>query len=174
MIQQNIEAECFKALSDFTVTQEVDFHATDQVVTFHASVRTPKLLLYDDLTNTQVMEYLPNSTNLKAYINWHLNSSTPAELKFQCHALGKAIGQYISAFHHYTDANLRETLKANSQMQSLKHMINYDLMLDRVGQFPGVLGDAKSIFTAVKEMALKELGHEKDLKITHGDLWPGK
>ena len=174
MTQQNVEAECFKALSDFTVTQEVESHATNQVETFHASVRTPKLLLYDDLSNTQVMEYLPNSTNLKAYINSHLNSATPAELEPHCHALGKALGHYISACHHNTDDKLRETLKSNSQMQNLKHMINYDWMLDRIGQLPEILGDAKSTFTAVKEMAWKELDHEGELMITHGDLWPGK
>ncbi|KAK0123703.1 hypothetical protein ONS95_008713 [Cadophora gregata] len=169
----NIEAECFKALADFTVTEEVAAPTSQRDVTFRTSVRTPKVFLYDASTNTQVIEYLPNYANLKDYICSHINSATSFEMMPHCRALGKAIGQYISAFHKNSDVKLRETLRGNRQMQSLKHMINYDWMIDRVDQFPDILGGAKSVLTEVKDMALKELENEGDLSFIHGDLCPG-
>ncbi|KAH7377528.1 kinase-like domain-containing protein [Cadophora sp. MPI-SDFR-AT-0126] len=169
----NIEAECFKTLANFSTIKAIESHGSQADGKLCAIVRTPRLYHYDDSKHTQIMEYLARSANLKSWIYSHLNSNTSLELKPQCHALGKAIGEFVAAFHNNTDAKLRQTLKGNSQMQGLKHMINYDWMLDRVAQFPDIFEDAKGTFTEVKDMALRELENERHLKVTHGDLCPG-
>ena len=78
-------------------------------------------------------------------------------------------------FNRKTDAKLHEELERNKAMQALKHMINYDWLLQRVDQFPSILEEAREVFVKVKEQALDELNAvPEDLKPIHGDLWPGK
>ncbi len=60
-------------------------------------------------------------------------------------------------------------------MQSLKHMINYDWLIERIEQFSTIVEEAMEVFVKVKERALNELKPEpEDLAPIHGDLWPGK
>lgn len=61
-------------------------------------------------------------------------------------------------------------LRSNEQMQSLKHMINYDWLLQRVDQFPEILSEARDVFYQVKLQALLE----SDDKPIHGDFCPQK
>jgi thiamine kinase-like enzyme len=74
-----------------------------------------------------------------------------------------------------TDPKLYTKLMKNKEMQDLKHMINYDWLLERIDQFPKVLGEARDVFVKVKEQAMEELkANPKALVPIHGDLWPGK
>jgi hypothetical protein len=111
----------------------------DQASPLQFVVRTPKCYLYDDAIKTQIQEYLPNGINLKSYVLQNFPSPTPEFLRPQCHQLGKALAQYISRFNRKTDAKLRKEVERNKEMQALKHMINYDWILERVDQFPGIL-----------------------------------
>jgi hypothetical protein len=165
---QQIEAECLKELGPFRINP-------DQASTFQYVVRTPKRYLYDDVTNTQIQEYLPSGIDLKTYALQNFPSPTPEALRPQCHQLGKALAQYITGFNGKTDAKLHEELRRNKEMQALKHMINYDWLLQRVDQFPGILEETREVFVNVKEQALDELNAAPgELKPIHGDFWPGK
>lgn len=165
---QQIEGECLKELAPFRTNPH-------QTSTFQYVVRAPKCYLYDDATNTQIQEYLPNGINFKTYALQNFPSPTPKSLRPQCHQLGKALAQYIMGFNRKTDAKLHEELERNKAMQALKHMINYDWLLQRVDQFPSILEEAREVFVKVKEQALDELNAvPEDLKPIHGDLWPGK
>lgn len=142
---------------------------------------------YNDETKTMVQEYLPNGTNLKDYALKHFASPTPEALRSQCHQLGKALAEYITDFHQRTGAETREWRASNGtlpepelhrvvknakDMQSLKHIINNDWLIQRVDQFPDILGGARPLFESVKKMALTEL--EGELLPIHGDYWTGK
>jgi hypothetical protein len=102
-------------------------------------------------------------------------SPTPESLQPQCHQLGKVLAQYITGFNRMTDPKLYAMLMKNKEMQDLKHMINYDWLIERIDQFPVVLEEAREIFVKVKEQALEELKAKSEtLAPIHGDLWPGK
>lgn len=180
---KGIEVQCLEELGPFRIK-------LDQVSAFRYIVRTPRCYLYDNLVHTQVQEYLPDSVTLKAYILNNFASPTPESLQPQCHDLGKALGTWITGFHHKTDSeikqwsikkgnepkpNLYTALETNKDMQKLKHMINYDWLLQRVDQFPDILGEAKEVFEEVKKEAMRELnGAPEDLTSIHGDLCAGK
>lgn len=157
---------------------------------YNYAVRTPRCLLYDDESNTQVQELLPNGANLKAYVLENYPSPTPDSLRPQCHQLGKVLAQYITDFHRRSQAEveawrtgpagtpepkLYAALKTQNQMQGLKHMINFDWLQERVAMFPGMLEEAKDVFEKVKQLASEELkGAHGDLMPIHGDFWTGK
>jgi hypothetical protein len=165
---QQIEEECLKELAPYRID-------SDAGNTFTYVIRTPKCYLYDDTTHTQIQEYLPNGINLKAYVLNNFASPTSESLRPQCHQLGKALARYVTGFNGQTDPKLHADLKRNKEMQGLKHMVNYDWLLERVDQCPGILEEAREVFAKVKEQALEELkGNRDELKPIHGDLWPGK
>jgi hypothetical protein len=165
---KQIEEECLKELGTFRVT-------SDHANLFKYVVRTPKCCFYDDATHTQIQEYVPNGINLKTYMLTNFSSPTAESFRPQCHQLGKALAQYIPGFNSKTDRKLYQELKRNKEMQDLKHMINYDWLIQRIDQFPAILEEAREVFIKVKEQALEELkGSPEDLAPIHGDFWPGK
>jgi hypothetical protein len=167
-LQKKIEEECLIELDSFRIKP-------DTANGFKYVVRTPKCYLYDDATHTQVQEYLPKGINLKEYILQNFSSTTHEALRPQCYQLGKVLAQYILGFNRMTDPKLYTKLWKNNEMQDLKHMINYDWLLERIDQFPKVLGGAKEVFVKVKKQALYELlANSEALAPIHGDLWPGK
>ncbi|KAH6672005.1 kinase-like domain-containing protein [Halenospora varia] len=156
-----IENECLKALATFRIPNYI--------------VKTPKTYFYDDAAHTAIQEYLPNGIDLKTYLLKSLASPTLPFFQPACHELGKSLSLYITELYQVVESipDLHKELKGNIQMQDLKHMINYDWLLERVIQFPEILAEAKEVFVKVKEQALVELKSPKDLKYIHGDFWPG-
>lgn len=165
-----VEDKCLKALGSFTATPVGD--AGNNAF----RVRTPKYLPFDQAETTQIQEYLPDSLSLKEYVLKHCSSPTPASLEPRFRQLGTALGRWLREFHDWaTDqTSLRHNVAANKEMQQMKHMINFQWLLDRVGQFPTVLGGAESLFHEVKDAALAELGGAEALQVVHGDFWTGK
>ncbi|KAJ4199964.1 hypothetical protein NW767_007944 [Fusarium falciforme] len=151
----------------------------------NCTVRTPRCFYYDDDTKTQIQEYLPNTVDLKTYIQTHFSWSTLKKLELPCRNVGKTLAEYISKFHLASEHMVQRTaamegaqsppkqfpaLRSNEQMQSLKHMINYDWLLQRIDQFPEILSEARDVFYQVKLQALLE----SDDKPIHGDFCPQK
>ncbi|KAF5591450.1 phosphotransferase enzyme family [Fusarium pseudocircinatum] len=152
------------------------------------TVRTTTLYAYDAETKTLVLEYLPNAVDLKTYSLSHFPSPTPEYLRKPAHELGKVLARYMVKFHDMTREIVQKSLKqkhtqqllgfnrvidSSNDMQRLKHWINFDWMIDRVSQFPGILSEAKDILHLVKNMALKELSDPSaDLALIHGDYYP--
>ncbi|KAF4987439.1 hypothetical protein FDECE_15429 [Fusarium decemcellulare] len=175
-----VEAVCLSELK----SAEVQLNGLDSAKYI---VRTPKCFRYDHETKTQILEYLPGVVDLKAYMLNHFPSPTPRSLEPQCHNIGKALAEYMVKFHSEARKaflrrdeepniepfpTLRVGLKYSGDMQALKHMINYDWLLERIDQFPDVLSEARGIFLQVKEEALKELSSELGLTAIHGDFCP--
>lgn len=155
----------------------------DESEPYNFVVRTPKLF-HSDVGNSriQVQEYLENGVDLKTYaLKTYANSNSEAT-KQQCLQLGKALGRWLKGFHEWnvlqeeqrSEKQLRGIVADNDYLQTLKHTINYSWLLDRVKQFPSVLGDAQDVFEQVRDMAQEELDCEDDLQAIHGDFWTGK
>lgn len=153
----------------------------DQLGGANCTARTPRCFYYDDDTKTQIHEYLPNTVDLKTYVQNHFSWSTPKNLELSCRNIGKKLAEYISKFHLTSEQSTAiegaqsppkrfPALRSNEQMQSLKHMINYDWLLQRIDQFPEILSGARDVFYQVKLRALLESGD----KPIHGDFCPQK
>ncbi|KAF4479787.1 hypothetical protein CGCF415_v001806 [Colletotrichum fructicola] len=174
----NVEAACLKELEAMSLrlrSQE----------SFSITVKSPRCYVYDEETKTQIQEYLPNAVHLKKHLLKFPPSDTPIDLRPQYQNIGSAMAKYISKFHELTNSilesdeqdgtgsSLKEALYKDNQMQKLKHMINYDWLLERVAQFPSILGHMRGIFEEVKGQALEEIrGVNKTLTVIHGDFCP--
>ncbi|KAI1374637.1 kinase-like domain-containing protein [Hypoxylon crocopeplum] len=165
-----IEEECLKALSAFSIVGRAD-----ESDPYDFIVRTPKFFYFDEKNNSQVQEYLQNGVDLKTYALKAYAESNLEETKHQCLQLGKALGRWLRAFHNWAaqQAELRSIVAGNKELQQLKHMINFSWLLDRVKQFPSILGDAEGVFEEVKNMATAELADKSQLQAIHGDFWSG-
>ncbi|KAJ5624873.1 hypothetical protein N7510_001182 [Penicillium lagena] len=167
-----IETECLRLLASFQFTLH-----HERALQF--IIKTPRCYLYHERTNNQILEYIPGAINLKQYSLKNFLSPTAESLRSKCHWLGKALAQYITAFHNGVPQGLKErkflaTLQLNQDMQNLKHMINYDWLLQRIEDFPHILNGARDIFVQVKEMAQKELENSSPRLVPiHGDFWTG-
>ncbi|KAI1185491.1 kinase-like domain-containing protein [Nemania serpens] len=165
-----IEEECLKALTEIPIEGKAELSGE-----INFTVRTPKLYHFDEKNNTQVQEILHNGKDLKNYALGTYSPNTPDAVRPQCLQLGRALGTWLRNFHNWsaTQAGLRKIVTKNKDLQRLKHLINFSWLLDRVGQFPSILGEAKDVFEKVKDMAAKELENEDGLQIIHGDFWTG-
>ncbi|OTA81773.1 hypothetical protein M434DRAFT_401239 [Hypoxylon sp. CO27-5] len=166
----HIEKECLKALSAFPIAREAD-----ESDPYNFAVRTPKFFHFDDANNTQVQEYLQNGLDLKTYALKTYAGSNSETTKHQCLQLGKALGRWLRGFHNWAaqQASLRTIVAGNKELQLLKHIINFTWLLDRIKQFPSILGDSEGVFQEIKNMAAAELNDESKLQVIHGDFWSG-
>ena len=132
--------------------------------------RTPKYYHHDRTTHTQVLEWVSQGINLKAYALKYFLLTLPTCIT-QCTQLGGTLSKYAQEFHKLSE--VFEPLRDNCDMQKLKQMINYDWLVERIAMFPEILEEAREDFVKVKEMATVELTTEKLVSI-HGDFWTGK
>ncbi|KAI2782880.1 kinase-like domain-containing protein [Daldinia loculata] len=165
-----IEEECLKALSAFPIVGKADESDPHNFI-----VRTPKFYYFDETNNTQIQEYLQSGIDLKMHT---LTVESGADLEITKHQslqLGKALGRWLKGFHNWAaqQPGLRRAVVANKELQQLKHTINFSWLLDRVKQFPNVLGGAEGVFEEVGKMAAAELEDDNQLQVIHGDFWTG-
>ncbi|KAI0424277.1 kinase-like domain-containing protein [Xylaria sp. FL1042] len=166
-----IEEECLRALSKFPIEGKAALPGH----TVNFTVRTPKFYHFDEQNSTQIQEILRDGEDLKTYALSTYPANTPDTARPHCHQLGRALGKWLREFHTWsaTQTELRKTVAENTDIQQLKHFINFSWLLDRVAQFPSILSEAKEVFEKVKDMAAKELEDESRLQAIHGDFWTG-
>ncbi|TRX92460.1 hypothetical protein FHL15_006627 [Xylaria flabelliformis] len=165
-----IEEEALRALSKFPIEGKAGSQGN-----IHFTVRAPKLFHFDEQNNTQIQEILRGGKDLKTYALATYPANTPEAVRPQCFQLGRALGKWLRDFHDWsaTQAELRKTVAGNTDIQQLKHFINYSWLLDRAQQFPAILSGSIDVFEKVKDMAAKELEDESGLQVIHGDFWTG-
>lgn len=133
---------------------------------FSHSVKTPKLLLFLEDTNTQVHEDFSDTVELKALILSDTLSRPIAA------SIGHALGDWLRSFHTWSST---QKLPTNEPMQKLKHLVTYESFIEVLERFPNVLQDNKTTLEEVKDMATKELLHPtEDWATIHADFWSGK
>ncbi|KAI0115844.1 kinase-like domain-containing protein [Nemania sp. FL0031] len=170
LFRAHIEGECLKALSELPIDGTAELSGS-----INFTVRAPKFYHFDEKNSTQVQEILPNSKDLKTYALSTYSADTSDAARPQCLQLGRSLGKWLWNFHNSsaTQASLQKTVAENTDMQQLKHFINFSWLLDRVEQFPSILSEAKGVFEKVKDMAAKEPEDESRLQAIHGDFWTG-
>ncbi|KAJ5385633.1 hypothetical protein N7517_003544 [Penicillium concentricum] len=138
------------------------------------TVKSPRLLDFNRDTDTQVVEDLPNSIDLKNFLLSEVSHDLPESLGRD---LGTALGSWLRSFHLWTDEEQHtKDLGANTVMKDLKFWVNYTLLMDTVESFPGILEDYRDIFENIRDLAATELkrqNHDDGYGIIHGDFWTG-
>ncbi|KAI0013970.1 kinase-like domain-containing protein [Xylariaceae sp. FL0662B] len=165
-----VEKKCLKAMSKFPILGK-----TGSGSPYSYIVRTPKFYHFDKPSNTQVQEYLPNASDLKTYALNTYASPTPETLRRQCFQLGVTLGRWLRSFHDWAGQQpvLRKIVAANKEMQELKLMINFSMLIGQIKQSSHILGDAQRVLEEVASMATFELDNESQLQVIHGDFWTG-
>ncbi|KAJ6141587.1 hypothetical protein N7470_009977 [Penicillium chermesinum] len=128
----------------------------------NVSVKAPRLLHFDREANTQVLEDLPDSVDLK---NFLISALSREVSKPTARSLGKALGPLP----------LKKSL-ADNKLKGLKHYINYSMLLETIPNFPDILKADASTFARVRDYAAAEPQEDDpnaDYGIIHGDFWTG-
>ncbi|KAI9682237.1 MAG: hypothetical protein M1817_000291 [Caeruleum heppii] len=134
------------------------------------TVRCPRALHEFPQDHVHVLEYLPESSDLKAL----LCQSDCNEAFAQ--GVGSALGSWAKQFHcwglHSDQAELRQRLNKNDQARELKYRINCGRLQSTIEEFPALLGAHAQLFQAVSHK-MKEIADDRDNGIIHGDFWTG-
>lgn len=141
-------------------------------------MKTPRVFQFDRETNTQIMEDLPNSLDLK---NFLLSDLSHGVSESSGRSLGRSLGSWLRSFHDWADkseqAETRSLFAQNGTGRDLKFYINYSMLIDTVANFPDILEESRGVFEEVKSFAaaeLKKSDREEGFGIIHGDFWTGK
>lgn len=142
------------------------------------AVKTPRLLDFNRETDTQVLEDLPYSIDLK---NFLLSEVSRDLSESSGRALGSALGSWLRLFHHWAaeeqQMESRKVLGENKVMKDLKFWVNYTLLMNTIENFPSILEQDRDIFEKIRDLAAAELerqDHDNGYGIIHGDFWTGK
>lgn len=141
-------------------------------------MKTPRVFDFDRETNTQILEDLPNSLDLKNFLLSDLCQDVSVS---SGRLLGRSLGRWLKSFHDWAgkgeQAEVRSFLAQNESMKGLKFYVNYSMLMDTIANFPGVLEESRGVFEEVKTFAAAEMrksDHEDGFGIIHGDFWTGK
>jgi hypothetical protein len=130
------------------------------------------LHFYPDI-NTQIYTDLPSSLDLKSYVLKHADSLPLAS----CSRLGSALGRWLRFFHAWVmrpeQRELVEKMKGNADMVQLKYRVNYEVLVNTVDMFPGILEGDRGDFERVRDKVKMEIESGEGILI-HGDFWTGK
>ncbi|KAK3900275.1 kinase-like domain-containing protein [Staphylotrichum tortipilum] len=140
------------------------------------AVRAPKAYDYEGTLETRLMEYLPDSLNIKDYALKNFSAGSDSTRKPACVAFGHALGAWLHSFHAWAarpeQAEFQKLAESNKAMSEVKFTANYTLLVANVDLYPEILADAKETFEKVKEMAAAELSLP-NLQPVHADFWTG-
>lgn len=142
------------------------------------TVKAPELLHFDSDTDTQIVEDLPDSVDLKTFLLSNVSSDVS---KASAEALGRALGSWLRSFHDWGNnedqSGCKATLGENESMKQLKFWVNYTMLIDTIANFPDILDQSRDVFEQVRDFAATELtkqNHDDEYGIIHGDFWTGK
>ncbi|KAJ5752205.1 hypothetical protein N7520_009122 [Penicillium odoratum] len=140
------------------------------------TVKTPRVFYFNKETNTQVLEDLPKSLDLK---NFLLSDLAKGASEAMGRSLGRSLGTWLRSFHDWADKpeqkECRSLLAQNQAMKTLKFHVNYALLVDTIAQFPALLEQSRSVFEDVKSLAERDMNNKDQggCGIIHGDFWTG-
>ena len=146
-----------------------------------ATVRPPRLYLYDRESNIQVLEDFSNTNGLRAMMfsaDAHNLLPSPSTA-----TIGRHLGVWLRSFHTWASAPEQAALRAqmwqNDPMRKIKYLFTYDSVLKVLENYPELLeGHEKTLDTILDAMA-KEFERPSTEEgdgygLLHGDFWSGK
>jgi hypothetical protein len=141
-------------------------------------VKTPRVFHFNAETNTQILEDLPNSVDLKHFL---LSELAQGVSESSARALGSSLGSWLRSFHEWgamqQQSETRGLLNENKTMKDLKFYVNYSMLMDTIANFPSILEESRGVFEEVRTFAAAELtkdAHDDEYGLIHGDFWTGK
>lgn len=145
-------------------------------------IRAPKLYMFDDATNTQVLEDLGGTLDVQAILE-----SPGVEKVFSdgsANSVGRALGTWLLTFHTWTSApgqtSVRDAIGSNESMQKLKYSVWYGMFIDILEGYPELLQDGHKEKLEKVQQAMRidtdefVTGRTKHCGLIHGDFWSGK
>jgi hypothetical protein len=141
----------------------------------------PRLYLYDQETNTQVLEDFSNADGFRAMLfsaNAHNLLPSPSTA-----AIGRHLGVWLRCFHARASAPEQAALRAqmwqNDHMRKIKYLFTYDNVLKVLENFPELLEGHEKTLGAIRDVVAKEFERPSTEEgcgygLIHGDFWSGK
>lgn len=170
----------------------------DAVAAFHpqlngddVTIKTPRFYLFDRQTNTQVIEDLVDTDDLKSvfFLDHDARSLRFGLPPSTALAIGRHLGSWLRSFHDWASApeqaGVRTSVGENRSMRDLKRMVTYDGVLAVLRNYPDeLLGDG---IEATLQIIADRMGEEFEKPLPkenepledgwgliHGDYWSGK
>lgn len=167
--RQIYEETMLKALNDFSPGS--------------LTVKPPHLYLFDQETNTQVIEDLQDAVTVLSFFT--SPTANTVLTRPVASSIGHELGSWLRQFHDWAaspaQSALWNVIGHNEPMRGLKRRITYDSFLEVLENFPWALDGDKETLERVREMGAEEFAKqatdERDIKgfgIVHGDFWMGK
>jgi fructosamine-3-kinase len=146
------------------------------------SLRTPHLYRFDRKTNTQILEDLADTIDVKSVLE---SSTASSVLSWSIStAIGRVLGAWLRSFHSWASepaqAGLRRDMGNNEPMRKLRYAISYAGFVDVVRKFPQLWEAHGKALEEVRDMATAEYAKtiqenaEEMWGLIHGDFWSGK
>ena len=147
-------------------------------------VVTPRLLMFDQSQNTQILEDYPGTVDLTRLLRTWSNADD-IHIKSRASSIGFQLGLWLRSFHSWTSepnqADLRKAVSGNQPMQLLKEGISYGSFMTILETlYPQLLDGTREKLERVRDMAAREFhtpgsyGDGDNWGIIHGDFWSGK
>lgn len=146
------------------------------------TIKTPRLYLFNRQTNTQLIEDLVETDDLKSvfFLPNVAERLTPSNAS----NIGQYLGSWLRSFHTWASdperAAVRASIGENRPMRDLKRMMTYDCFINVLKNYPELLvgheEQLKPIATTMGKEFEKLPGDEPEdrLGLIHGDFWSGK
>jgi len=150
---------------------------------FGTNIKIPRLLMFDQERNTQVLEEYPGTEDLTSFLRAR-SSRDDASRKSLASSIGRRLGLWLRTFHNWASSPSQADLRGfitNDSMRDLKQRISYGSFL-RVLETscPSLLLGTRERLEKVRDMASKEFylpaGDDggSNWGLIHGDFWSGK
>lgn len=152
------------------------------IAAYNFSLRAPRLYQFDHKTNTQILEDLSDTIDIKTVLvsptAW---SVLPRSIST---SIGSALGTWLRSFHSWASAPAQAILRGimgdNQPMRKIRYAISYGAFVDIVRKFPEIWETHSKALQEVKNMAIAEYSKatqenaEENWGLIHGDFWAGK
>lgn len=154
-------------------------HAFRTPTVSDTSIKSPHLYHLDSKTDTQVLEDLADTIDLKTVLESpHVATLLSPPI---AETMGHALGAWLQAFHSWAvepaQTELCKVVGANTSMRELRYSISYGAFIQVVQKFPDIWDAKKDKLEQVRAMAKVEYATStggKDWSVIHGDFWSGK
>ncbi|KAH8688787.1 kinase-like domain-containing protein [Talaromyces proteolyticus] len=178
-VNRNFSLEVSRCLFEETMLNALD--GLPNTTTENITIQTPHLYEFDRKQNTQILEDLSDTIDLKTVlVSAEAGVVLPQSIST---AIGCAVGVWLRAFHSWTaqpaQANLRKEIAANEPMRKLRYQISYGAFIEIVQKFPEVWDEYGTILQQVQDMATEEYAQSihdpgvEDWGVIHADFWAG-
>lgn len=155
--------------------------AFSPAVTTTTLLRSPRVYIYIQETNTQIFEDLFDTAMFKPMIFSKNSAVLFPETSLM--NIGRNLGFWLRSFHTWAtapeQASLRTKMLYDDPMRELKHKLTYGGFLGVLDNFPELLHGHRATLETIIDAITKEFKtpptvEREDWGLIHGDFWPGK